>query len=100
MAGTVNKVDYDVLTNGVSTYKTQAEAIDSALGELKTMNEQLQEGWTNNTSDAFIEAFNDEYGPALEKVRDAVQSISDYIDSYMAARKDDDEQSANAIRNR
>ena len=79
----VNKVDYEVLTTGVSTYGNQAEAINEALNALVTMNGQLQEGWTNQTADAFIEA---------------VQSISDYIQSYMQARQDDDAAGAAAVR--
>ena len=62
----VNKVDYEVLTTGVSTYGNQAEAISEALNALITMNGQLQEGWTNQTADAFIQRFEDEYKPALE----------------------------------
>lgn len=46
----VNKVDYEVLTTGVSTYGNQAEAINEALNALVTMNGQLQEGWTNQTA--------------------------------------------------
>ena len=79
----VNKVDYEVLTTGVSTYGNQAEAINEALNALVTMNGQLQEGWTNQTADAFIQRFEDEYKPALENVIEAVQSISDYIQSYI-----------------
>ena len=80
----VNKVDYEVLTTGVSTYGNQAEAINEALNALVTMNGQLQEGWTNQTADAFI--------------IEAVQSISDYIQSYMQARQDDDAAGAAAVR--
>ena len=53
----VNKVDYEVLTTGVSTYGNQAEAINEALNALVTMNGQLQEGWTNQTADAFLIIF-------------------------------------------
>ena len=94
----VNKVDYEVLTTGVSTYGNQAEAINEALNALVTMNGQLQEGWTNQTADAFIQRFEDEYKPALENVREAVQSISDFIQSYMQNRQADDEQGAAAVR--
>ncbi len=94
----VNKVDYEVLTTGVSTYGNQAEAINEALNALVTMNGQLQEGWTNQTEDAFIQRFEDEYKHALENVIEAVQSISDYIQSYMQARQDDDAAGAAAVR--
>ncbi len=94
----INKVDYDVLGTGVTTYANQAQAIDEALNTLINMNGQLQEGWTNQTASAFIERFNDEYKPALENVRDAVQSISDYIQQYVTNKQDEDAQGASAIR--
>ncbi len=94
----VNKVDYEVLTTGVSVYANQADALNDALNTLISMNGQLQDGWTNLTADAFIQRFEEEYKPALENVRDAVQSISDYIQSYMQARQDDDQAGAAAVR--
>lgn len=48
--------------------------------------------------DAFIQRFEDEYKPALENVIEAVQSISDYIQSYMQARQDDDAAGAATVR--
>lgn len=94
----VNKVDYEVLSTGVTVYGNQAEAISDALSQLIQMNGQLQEGWTNLTADAFIQRFEEEYRPALENIREAVQSISDYIDSYIQARQDDDSAGAAAVR--
>ncbi|WP_075679690.1 WXG100 family type VII secretion target [Roseburia sp. 831b] len=94
----VNKVDYEVLTNGVSVYANQAEALDEVIQALVKMNGELQNGWTNQTADAFIERFEDEYKPALENARDAVQSISDFIQNYMQNRQDDDAQGAAAVR--
>lgn len=94
----VNKVDYEVLEVGVTTYGNNAETLDEVLTSLVNMNSQLQDGWTNQTADAFIERFNDEYKPALENARDAIQSISDYISKYVQNRQDDDAQAAAAIR--
>ena len=94
----VNKVDYEVLTSGVSVYANQAEALDEVIQALVKMNGELQGGWTYQTADAFIERFEDEYKPALENARDAIQSISDFIQSYMQNRQDDDAQGAAAVR--
>ena len=94
----VNKVDYEVLEAGIGVYANQAGALDDVLNALVQMNGQLQEGWTNLTADAFIERFESEYKPALENARDAIQSISDYIQSYMQNKQDDDAQGASAIR--
>ena len=76
----VNKVDYEVLTSGVSVYSNQAGALDDVINSLVQMNGQLQDGWTNQTADAFI------------------QSISDFIQNYMQNRQDDDAQGAAAVR--
>lgn len=95
----INKVDYDVLTSGVGVYANQADALDDVLNMLVQMNGQLQEGWTNQTADAFIQRFEDEYKPAMKNVRDAIQGISDYIQNYMQARQDDDAAGAEAVRN-
>lgn len=94
----VNKVDYEVLEVGVTTYGSNAETLDEVITSLVNMNGQLQEGWTNETADAFIERFEEEYKPALENARDAIQSISDYISKYMQNRQDDDAQAAAQIR--
>ena len=94
----INKVDYEVLDTGVTTYGRNAETLDEVINDLVNMNGQLQDGWTNDTADAFIERFNDEYKPALENARDAIQSISEYIAKYVQNRQDDDTQAAAAIR--
>lgn len=94
----INKVDYEVLSTGISVYGTQAGALDNVINALIQMNGQLQDGWTNMTADAFIERFEQEYKPALENARDAVQSISEFIQSYMQNRQDDDAQGAAAVR--
>lgn len=94
----INKVDYEVLATGVSVYGSQAEALNEVLNALISMNGQLQDGWTNLTADAFIERFEEEYKPALENVREAIQGISDYIQNYMQARQDDDSAGAAAVR--
>lgn len=72
--------------------------MDDVLTALVQMNGQLQEGWTNLTAEAFIERFENEYKPALENARDAIQSIFDYIQNYMQNKQDDDAQGASAIR--
>lgn len=94
----INKVDYEVLTTGVSVYGTQAGELDGVITALVNMNGQLQDGWTNQTADAFIERFELEYKPALENARDAVQSISEFIQSYMQNRQDDDAAGAASVR--
>lgn len=94
----INKVDYEVLADGVTTYGNEATALDAVITALTNMNTKLQEGWTNQTSDAFIQRFEEEYKPALTNVRDAVQSISDYIQSYSSARQDDDAAGAQAVK--
>ena len=94
----INKVDYEVLATGVTVYGNQATTIDEVVNALINMNGQLQDGWTNQTADAFIERFETEYRPALENARDAIQSISDFIQTYIQNRQEDDAQGAAAVR--
>jgi len=94
----INKVDYEVLSTGVSVYRREAGTLDEVLRALVQMNGHLQDGWTNQTADAFIERFESEYKPALENARDAIQSISEFIQNYMQNRQDDDAAGAAAVR--
>ena len=93
----INKVDYEVLRRGASTYNTQAQAINEVLRACKTMNDQLAGGWTNETATAFIERFDREYSPALRKTVEALESISAFITSYATNRQQDDAASARQI---
>lgn len=93
----INKVDYDVLENAVTVYANQASALEEVLNALVTMNGELQANWTNKTSDAFIERFENEHKIALQNARDAIQSISEFIRSYLDNRQEEDNQSASAI---
>ena len=93
----VNKVDYDVLQQAVTTYSNQANAIDDVINALTAMNGELQGGWTNKTSDAFIARFQSDYKVKLQNIRDAVQEISTYISQYSSNRLADDEASAASI---
>jgi len=97
MSANVNKIDYDVLDAAKTVYANQAEALDEIINTLVNMNAELAEGWTNNTSRAFIERFEGEHKIALEEARDAIQSISEYIVSYVTNRQDEDASSAGSI---
>ncbi len=94
----VNKVDYEVLDQAKAVYADQAAALDALINILVKTNGELQEGWTNQTSDAFIERFEADHKVALQSARDALQEISEYIAQYAANRMDEDQQGAGAIR--
>ncbi len=94
----INKIDYEVLSNGISIYAKQASALDEIITALDTMNGELQDGWTNETASAFIDRYNTEHKVGLQNARDAIQSISEYISNYMANRQEEDSQSAAGIR--
>ena len=93
----VNKIDYDVLAQGSRFYKDQADVLEGALNALKSMNGELQAGWTNQTSDAFIDRFNNEHTPALQSAIDALNNISSYITNYVQNRQEEDSESAAGI---
>ena len=94
----INKIDYDVLSNGITVYANQATALDEVITALNNMNAQMQEAWTNETSSAFIERYESEHKIALQNARDAIQSISDFIASYVQNRQEEDAQSAAGVR--
>ncbi len=92
-----NRIDYDVLADGVRVYAQQASALEEVISALDTMNGQLESGWSNETSRAFIERYNSEHKPALEKARESIQNISDYIAKYSQNRQEEDSESAAGI---
>ena len=93
-----NMVDYEVLATGAKKYHANAQTLEQVLKNLKTMNGQLQSGWTNETANAFIQRFNTEYAPALKKASEAVESISTYITKYVQATQQADQAAANKLR--
>ena len=93
----VNKVDYDVLDQSKSVYSNQAGMLDEIINTLVKTNGDLQSGWTNQTSEAFINRFETDHKIALQNARDALQEISEYIAQYVANRMDEDSQGASAI---
>lgn len=92
-----NIIDYEVLDEAKVVYANQAEALNEVLNVLINMNTRLQEGWTNQTSEAFINRFEAEYKVNLQNVREAIHGISEYIASYSANRMDEDTASARGI---
>lgn len=93
----INKIDYDVLEQAKTVYENQAAAIDDVITTLVNMNSALADGWTNQTSAAFINRFETDHKAALQTVRDSVQGISEYIAQYSSNRQDEDAQGASAI---
>ena len=94
----INYVDYEVLETGIQVYGAQAEAVQTVLKSLNTMNENLAEGWQNDTSRAFIEKFNEVHGPALMEVVKALEGIAQSINNYMTNRQEEDQSGAASIR--
>lgn len=93
----INYVDYDVLAKGNSVYSNKANDLQAILSDLLNMNNELSEGWKNDTARAFVERFNNDHKPAIEKVVNALLEISDYINKYSMNRQDEDKQGAGAI---
>ena len=93
----VNKIDYEVLENSKTVYSNQATALDNIITTLNSTNSELANGWTNQTATAFLERYENEYKVQLQNIRDAIQSISDYIGTYSANRQQEDADSAGAI---
>ena len=94
----INKVDYDVLEQASTTYGNEAAAIDDVIRKLDSMNGTLQEGWQNQTAEAFINRYETEHKKALMAARDSINEISQYIKNYRAKAIDNDTEGANAVR--
>ena len=92
-----NLVNYESLEQAASVYASQAMALDDLINRLISTNGELQSGWKNQTSEAFINRFETDHKVKLQQVRDELQEISDYIRNYVANRQEEDDQGARAI---
>ena len=92
-----NYVDYEVLEQAIQVYTREAGTISETISNLDQMTNTLAEGWQNQTSNAFIERYETEYKNALEKMRDSLSEIADYIKRYRENVIDNDVNGANAI---
>ena len=92
-----NYIDYDVVMNASNIYKSQAEALANVVQILTNTNAEMQAGFKNETSNAFIERYESEYKKALEKAGEALQSISDFLKTYVNNRIAEDECTAGGI---
>ena len=92
-----NYVDYEVLEQAIQVYTREAGTISETISNLDQMTNTLAEGWQNQTSNAFIERYETEYKNALEKMRDSLREIADYIKRYRENVIENDVNGANAI---
>ncbi len=92
-----NYIDYDVVMKASNTYHSQAEALANVVQTLTNTNAEMQAGFKNETSNAFIERYESEYKGALEKAGEALQSISDFLKTYVDKRKEEDAGTAGNI---
>ncbi len=93
----VNYVDYEVLTQGKTVYANQAAAIMDIVDIINRMNADLQQGWSNETARAFVERISSDHIPKLKQASEAIQEVSDYINTYLANKQSEDMQGASAI---
>lgn len=93
----VNYVDYDAVSAGRKVYEDQAAAINEVISTINKVNEQLRDGWSNETARAFVQRISDDHVPKLQKASEAIQEVADYINTYLANKQDEDKQGASAI---
>lgn len=93
----VNYVDYEVLNQGKTVYANQAAAIMDIIDTINRMNADLQQGWSNDTARAFVERIGSDHIPKLQRASEAIQEVSDYINTYLANKQSEDAQGASAI---
>ena len=94
-----NYVDYDVLAQAKALYSDKAGQLEEILSQIISMNNTLYPGgWDNLTAKAFVERFDSDHKVAIQKVIEALNDISNYINSYSSNRMSEDEAGASAIR--
>lgn len=93
-----NLITYGELKKASTKYKEYSQSFAEAKKTLQGLNDALAEAWTNDTATAYYGAFREEYGPALIKVSEALQSIANTIDDYTEKVKDLDRTGANAFK--
>ena len=92
-----NIIDYEVVMNASKSYLAQAEVLANVIQTLTATNADLQVGFKNQTSQAFIERYKSEYKVGLEKAQEALQSISDFLTTYVNNRMEEDSITAGGI---
>ncbi|MBQ5560725.1 MAG: WXG100 family type VII secretion target [Lachnospiraceae bacterium] len=93
-----NLITYDELAKASKQYKDFSQSFADAKKTLQNLNNTLANAWANDTATAYYEAFTNEYGPALLKVSEALQSIACTIDDYTQKVKELDNSGANAFK--
>lgn len=96
----VNLVDYDVLEKGKTDYANQAQSILDIISKINSMNNELMNGWQNNTAQAFVERIKTDHIPKLQKASAALQEVSDYIKTYLSNKQQEDIQGAHGVSGR
>lgn len=89
-----NLVNYEVLEQTAADYIAQAEAISDVMKKLKASNDELQNGFQNQTATAFITMYNSTHEPNLRTIVEELQDVARYLNEYAAARRDEDERNA------
>ena len=93
----INYVDYGVLESASAAYNTQAQAIEDAMRQLDSTNNDLAGGFKNDTSNAFLDRYEGEHKVALNELCEALTSISKFLTDYVAARREEDARGASGV---
>ena len=78
-----NYVNYEMLENAKNTYQKKADEIQTIIQAIVSQNGELYpNGWKNMTAAKFVERFNSDYKPSLEKVVRELNDIATFIGNY------------------
>nr|WP_294674627.1 WXG100 family type VII secretion target [uncultured Blautia sp.] len=92
-----NYIDYPTVEACSASYSQQAEAIAAVISALDSANDALVQGFRNQTSQAFIERYEAEYKKGLAEAQAALESISQFLNTYMANRMEEDSSTAGSV---
>ena len=65
------------------SYMTQAKVLENVIQTFTATNADMQGRFENQTLQAFIERYESEYKESLEKTQEALQSISEFLTTYV-----------------
>lgn len=92
-----NRINYDTLEATGTSYAQKAEEMQNIVNTLTATVKDFQSGVENETSKAFVEKYELEYKPALEKAVEALNSVSEFMTKYAAEIREMDERTAHGI---
>lgn len=93
-------INYEALDEAASIYLRKAEEIGQIMTEISAVNGEVASVWQSMTAQAFVEQYDAEYVPVLERLMESLEEISTYMVKFAVARQEQDAATAGRMRGR